>query len=276
MSLVLLAGGYNNRMRRTDRTLPKSLVALHDVPPVMILLTQRFIRDDVQVVVTCDAQAAETFRVLYPQVARSVKIVEDDFVGTGRALRMGVEAARSRWVLVANADTIVPVDLTAWYRDIDLVAPVHQLLVPRSVQNSMLIGVDPVSGAVRHWGEGTGQSPACRLQPASSTGVYLVNRSSWLAWQYSDGLSLESDILPEAVSGGLVHGTIAPSSMPVFDYGTTERLQELQDNGRLRHDLLAAAHLVPKGYRCPPPSYIYEPMAISSGRLLSAASGAPS
>ncbi|MFI5691706.1 hypothetical protein ACIA58_07685 [Kribbella sp. NPDC051586] len=249
-------------------------MALDDVPPVMVLLTRRFLRDGARVVVTCDAQAADKFRQLYPEVAGSVKIVEDDFVGTGRALRMGVKAARTRWVLVANADTVVPVDLIAWYHHVDLAGPVHQLLVPRSVQNSELIGIDPGTGLVKHWGESTGRSPACRLRPASSTGVYLVHRGSWLAWQYSSGQSLERDILPQAVADGLVHGTIAPSSRPVFDYGTTERLLELQDNDRLRHDLLAAAHLVPKGYRCPPPSFSSERTAISKDRLLSAGSGA--
>lgn len=274
VSLVLLAGGYNTRLRRTERGLPKSLLVLTDVPPVMVLLAQQFLNEDAQVVVICDAHAAEKFRLLYPRVARSVKIVLDDFAGTGQALQLGVEAARSRWVLVANADTIVPVDLAAWYRSVELTAPVHQLLVRDSVQNSGLIGVDPRSGSVAHWGETTGRSPACRLRSASSTGVYLVHRSSWLAWHHDTGRSLEREILPEAVADGRLQGMIASTPLPVFDYGTTQRLQELQDDDRLRRDLLTAAHLIPKGDRCPPPSFVSEPMATSDRRLLSASSGA--
>jgi NDP-sugar pyrophosphorylase family protein len=276
VSLVLLAGGYNKRLRRTEDSLPKSLLPLPGLPPVMIMLAEQFLRDGAKVVVTCDALAAEKFRLLYPRVARSVRVVEDEFAGTGQALRMGVEAARTHWVLVANADTIVPVDLTAWYRTVDLVAPIHQLLVRRSVQNSGLIGVEPEAGAVVHWGETIGRSPASSLRHASSTGVYLLERNPWLGWQYSSGESLEREILPEAVTQRMLHGTIAESALPVFDYGTFDRLRELQDDDRLRRSLLAAAHLTPKGHRCIPPSFTSEPRDTSNGRLWLAASGAAS
>lgn len=248
VTLVLLAGGLNERLRRTETSLPKSLMQLHDVPPLMILLAQQFLRHGAKVIVVCDALAAVRLRILYPATAAAVKIVHDDFNGTGPALRLGVEAARSRWVLTANADTIVPVDLVRWYTSIELDSAVHQLLVPRSVQNSGLIGMEPVRRRIAHWGEILGRSPACGLRPASSTGVYLIHRSSWLAWPYSLGASLERDILPEAVHQHSLRGSVMDSTMPVFDYGTFTRLQELQTDDRLRDNLLTAAGLLPKGH----------------------------
>lgn len=203
ITLVLLAGGYNERLRRTEKSLPKSLVPLPNVPPVMVLLADQFIRAGARVVVVCDSLAAQMFKLLYPSMALSVKVLEDDFVGTGRALHIAVEAARSRLVLVANADTIVPVDLATWCPSVEIDSPIHQLLVPQSVQNSGLIGVDPCDGQVRHWGETIGRAPAGRLQHASSTGVYLIDRNSWLSWPDARGESLEREVLPEAVSQGL-------------------------------------------------------------------------
>jgi NDP-sugar pyrophosphorylase family protein len=274
VSLVLLAGGYNTRMRRTERSLPKSLLPLPGLPPMMVMLADQFLADGASVVITCDALGVEKLGLLYPWLAKSARVVQDEFAGTGQALRKGVEAARTHWVLVANADTIVPVDLTAWYRSVDLVAPVHQLLTPHSVQNSGLIGVDPYDRSVRHWGEtgsGTPPSPLCH---ASSTGVYLLNRNTWRGWEGSGADSLEREILPEAVSQRLVHGTIAPSPLPVFDFGTVSRFQELEDDDRLRRSLLAAARLTPKGHWCTPPSFSSEPTDISNARRSLAASAA--
>ncbi|MGY4772332.1 nucleotidyltransferase family protein [Kribbella sp. CWNU-51] len=274
VTLVLLAGGYNTRLRRTDSSLPKSLLPLPDVGPVMVGLADQFVKDGAQVIVTFDYLAAKMFELLYPALRTSVQVVEDDFAGTGQALRMGVEAARTRWVIVANADTVVPVDLTTWYRTVELDGPIHQLLVPDSVQNSGLIGVDPHDGKVVHWGETDGRTPASHLRPASSTGVYLLHRSTWLGWSGRSGVSLEREILPEAVAQGLLHGTIASTQLPVFDYGTVSRLHELAGNDRLRHQLLAAANLIPKGPRCTPPSFSSEPRATSDNRPSLAASGA--
>ncbi len=45
VSLVLLAGGYNKRLRRTEDSLPKSLLPLPGLPPVMIMLAEQFLRD---------------------------------------------------------------------------------------------------------------------------------------------------------------------------------------------------------------------------------------
>lgn len=274
VTLVLLAGGYNKRLRRDEHSLPKSLVPLSDVPPVMIMLADQFLDHGAKVLVICDAPAAATFRLLYPRFDKSVRVVEDEFAGTGQALRMAVEAARTRWVLCANADTIVPVDLSSWYQSVDLVAPVHQLLVPSSVQNSGLIGVDAHFGDVTHWGETIGRAPASSLRHASSTGVYLLHRNSWLSWPYSSGESLEREILPQAVEHRLLHGTIADSPWPVFDYGTIDRLRELQSDDWLRHSLLAAACLTPKGPRCTPPSIISGPRATTDDRPRLAVSGA--
>jgi hypothetical protein len=128
------------------------------------------------------------------------------------------------------------------------------LLVPTSVQNSGLIGVDECDGQVEHWGELAGRAPLAGLRPASSTGVYLIEGASWLGWSHSSCPSLERDILPEAVAQRSLGGTVVDTPLPLFDYGTPARLQELHDNQWLRRELLHAARLLPKGDAWIPPS----------------------
>ena len=185
----------------------------------------------------------------YPTVAsyltyhhQKVDYSVDGGLGTAAAITVAIERMHAPFILVCNADTIIPTDILQLSQEFRQYRPFLQVLAPNSTQNAGLIGVedDQFGGRVAHWGEHVAIPPPRMLEAASSSGAYIVNRRYWLNDIDQCAKSLEQDIMPIAVSTMGVGAFVINSSLPVFDYGTIERFRFLEANPRLLRRLFDA------------------------------------
>jgi NDP-sugar pyrophosphorylase family protein len=154
----------------------------------------------------------------------------DRGIGTASAITLAMEQMESSSVLVCNADTIIPENILQLANEFARHLPVLQILTPLSVQNTGLIGVEAgrPSSRVVHWGEATGERPPQTLQPASSSGSYVIDRKFWAKNTDRSCASLELEVMPECARSGAVEAHVARTLLPTFDFGTLDRWARLK------------------------------------------------
>jgi NDP-sugar pyrophosphorylase family protein len=242
IGLLILAGGRATRMQPSLNGRPKALLTIPPWRSVLLDLVSRARRLSMEVCVAVDAGTYADIASYLTYHNQKVDYSVDGGFGTAAAITAAVEGMRAPFILVCNADTIIPVDILQLSLNIRQYRPFLQMLAPNSTQNSGLIGVadDRLGGRVAHWGEHIAIPPSRRLVAASSSGAYIINRKYWLNDVDLCAKSLERDIMPVVVSTGSVGAFVVNSSLPVFDYGTIKRFRLLEANPGLLQRLFGA------------------------------------
>jgi NDP-sugar pyrophosphorylase family protein len=242
IGLLILAGGGATRMQPSLNGRPKALLT---IPPWSSVLLDLIIRAEALSMEVCVAVDGRNYYDIESYLTYHHQRVDysvDDGFGTAAAITNAIQRMRAPFVLVCNADTIVPVDILQLAQEYRQYWPFLQVLTPNSTQNAGLIGVedDRFGGRIAHWGEHIASPPARRLVAASSSGAYIINRNYWLNDIDLNANSLERDIMPVIVSTSSVEALIIKTDLPVYDYGTIKRFRLLEANPDLLERLFNA------------------------------------
>lgn len=253
IGLLILAGGRATRMQSSLKGRPKALLTIPPWRSVLLDLVSRARRLSMEVCVAVDSGTYPAIASYLTYHHERVDYSVDGGFGTAAAITAAIERMCAPFILVCNADTIIPVNILQFSQEFRQYRPFLQVLAPNSTQNAGLIGVedDQFGGRVAHWGEHVASPPSGTLEAASSSGAYIINRRYWLSDVDQSVKSLEHDIMPIAVSTACVGAFVIDSSLPVFDYGTIRRFRFLEANPRLLRQLLDAFGAEPEpSYGC--------------------------
>lgn len=242
LGLLILAGGRATRMQSVLNGRPKALLTVPPWRSVLLDLVSRARRLPMEVCVAVDDRTYSEIASYLTYHYESADYSIDLGLGTASAITMAIERMRAPFILVCNADTIIPGDVLGLSQEIRQSRPFLQLLTPFSTQNSGLIGVeeDLLGGHVAHWGEHIVSPPPQKLMAASSSGAYIINRRYWLNNVDLSAKSLEHEVMPTVVPATSVDALIITTNLPVFDYGSIERFRLLEENPSLLHRLFNA------------------------------------
>lgn len=251
VGLLILAGGQAVRMQSVLHGRPKALIQFPPWRPPILDLAIRASRLSMEVCVATDYQSHTEIEAYLSEHNQKVSYSREGRLGTGSAIAEALPRMSAARILICNADTIVPADILQLANELIPRLPILQVLTPRSTQNSGLIGIDIDGGInrVTHWGERSATPPCNTAVPASSTGVYVIDRRYWMGHVNNNLRSLELDVLPACVDSRDVEAYLVKTLLPTFDFGTPERSSRLRKSYRLLTRLYRSS-----GSELPPPA----------------------
>lgn len=205
ITAIILAGGAGTRLRAAlPDGMPKVLapVAGH---PFLALVLERLAETGIRRAVLCTGFGADAVEKSLGSKFGPMSLAysrESSPLGTAGALRSALEIVGGDTLLALNGDTLVEADLGAFNRWFEgLGASAGLLLVPASGSDSCGMVETDVQGRVTAFNEkpGTGQG----ADSWASAGVYVFSRKFLLVIPCGRPVSLEYEILPQAVGRGL-------------------------------------------------------------------------
>lgn len=224
IDLVVLAGGLGTRIKPVLGQTPKALADIDGQPFLSRLLTFFAAQGVGRIVLALGhgaGQVMASFRDCPPAGPALEFSVEPRPLGTAGAVRHALDLLRGDPVLVANGDSFVPVDLAA-FLDFH-----HRTGAAASL---VLAHVDPADRYGRVDVDEAGKICRFREKAAGQTapgwinaGIYAFDRNILAGLPAKTELSLEHDVFPGLVGGGL-HGFRADG--PFIDIGTPDALAQ--------------------------------------------------
>lgn len=199
---VILAGGLGTRLREVVADRPKVLAVVNGRPFLACLL-DRLIDAGIRRVVLCTGYMAELVRDTFGDSYRGMVLCYSREVaplGTGGALRLALPLIDSDPVLVLNGDSFCDADLGLFARQ-HLAAAALASLVLVKVKDIARYGAVDVdeAGSVSSFREKGSQSGEGMI----NAGVYLLARSVIAAIPEGKPVSLEREVFPVLIGGGL-------------------------------------------------------------------------
>jgi NDP-sugar pyrophosphorylase family protein len=242
----VLAGGRATRIADTLRGRSKASLPLVDSGQSLLeLLVVRAGRMQWPCWVVAEEPKYNDFFQSHVLRSASVRWIPDAGRGTADALSVAVAESTCERFLLMNCDTLIPFDPFGVALGMPATPPAVHISAHLSNQNSGLIGAS-ADGRVLHWGETDKSPPSPDLLPVSSTGAYVLRRD-FIATRLKGLQSLEEELMPRLASSGELWTITGPSLLPVVDYGTDARYQQLMLNHQLRMELLATMGLSTEG-----------------------------
>lgn len=215
---LILAGGLGTRLRSAVADVPKVLAPVHGRPFLTCLLDQ-LADAGLSHVVLCTGYRADLIEAAFGDRYRSLSLEysrESQPLGTGGALRLAADKARSQTILAMNGDSFIDADLPAFLTAHTASGLKASLLLTEVPDTSRYgrVQVDR-SGHVTSFEE----KGAHRGVGWINAGVYLFFRDLFADVPRETSLSFERDLLPAWIENGL--GGI-PCQCRFLDIGTPE------------------------------------------------------
>ncbi|HWE83991.1 MAG TPA: nucleotidyltransferase family protein [Terracidiphilus sp.] len=192
MEAIILAGGLGTRLQSRLIDLPKAMAPVAGRPFLQILL-DRLVDAGCNRVILCVGHLRQvivnSFGVSYRGVPISYAI-EESPLGTGGAIRLGLEKGTEDSLLVLNGDTFLQVDFAQLCRAHETaLRPLTMAITP--VDNvSRYGGVIFEQGCVAGFAEKGGAGPGW-----INAGTYVISRAFPWPEDLPDRFSFESDVL---------------------------------------------------------------------------------
>ena len=226
LTVAILAGGLGTRLWPAVGDRPKVLAPVHHRPYLTYLL-DRLAGASIRDVVLLTGYRAEQVARALGTTYRGMKLIyvpEPSPLGTGGAVRGALPRLASPLILLMNGDSFCEVDLAA-FREFHRRKGADVSLVLAKVADASRFGRVQLrrGGQVLRFGE---KEPG-RTGGWINAGIYLLRRS--LIERIPDGrpLSLERDLFPHWLAGGLrVYGY--RSGGRFIDIGTPESFAEAE------------------------------------------------
>jgi NDP-sugar pyrophosphorylase family protein len=218
LTAVILAGGQGTRLRPVVADQPKVLAEVRGRPFLAYLLEQ--LADvGVRYVVLCTGYLGEQIQATFGESYGGLDLVysqEASPLGTAGALRLALPLFKSDSVLVMNGDSFCEVNLRSFWswhykRGADATLLLIQMLDTRRYGR---VQVD-ADGLVLDFDEKSDKSGPGWI----NAGIYLLNHGLLLTIPASDAVSLEQEMFPAWIGGGL-HGYRSEGRF--LDIGTPE------------------------------------------------------
>ena len=155
IGLLILAGGRATRMQSSLKGQPKALLTIPPWRSVLLDLVSRARRLSMEVCVAVDSGTYPAIASYLTYHHEKVDYSVDGGFGTATAITAAIERMSAPFILVCNADTIIPVNILQFSQEFRQYRPFVPVLAPNSTQNAGLIGVedDQFGGRVAHWGD---------------------------------------------------------------------------------------------------------------------------
>ena len=227
---VLLAGGFGTRLRSVVSDRPKALAEVAGRPFLEYLFDQ-LRHGGIESAVISSGYLGEQIESRYGADFEGLKLSysrETTPLGTGGALRLALDKARSSRVLVMNGDSYAAVHLEhlyALHRD-------SYMLLPDEGASMVLIRTGDTSryGMVEFAGsthrvQAFKEKQACSGPGWINAGIYLIPRALVEALPAGRQVSLEREVFPAWAAKGLL--AAFPAGATTFiDIGTPESYRE--------------------------------------------------
>lgn len=202
ITAVVLAGGLGTRLRGVVADRPKVLAPVKDRPFLDYLLAQ-LATSGIRRTVLCTGYLGEQIEELFGNRYREMELLysrEPEPLGTGGALRLALPLLESEQVLVLNGDSYCSLDHRSFFEfHADKRALLSLCLAEvADVSRYGAVRVDP-DGAITEFEE----KGAARGAGAINAGVYLVRRTVIEAIPPLMEVSLEREVIPGTIGGGL-------------------------------------------------------------------------
>ena len=225
-SAIILVGGRGTRLGALTEQTPKPLLPVAGRPFLFHVLDY-LIRQQVKKVVLATGYLAGEFEQALGSEYRGVSLAyscEASPLGTGGAIALALESEDASDVFVINGDTYFPVDL----------ADLSKVHARRRASLSMVLRHVPDASRYGHMTVAQDLVTAMHEKGTAGPGlinggIYLINRSAFLADAPTGAFSLERDLLPRWIPQHVVACTVAGSYF--IDIGVPA------DLARAQHDL---------------------------------------
>lgn len=197
MEAIVLAGGLGTRLRSAVPDLPKPMAPIGNRPFLSFVL-DGLADAGFETAVLAVGYRSEAIREYFKDHYGALRIrysIEDKALGTGGAIRLGLEKTVSRHVFVLNGDTYLELDYRAMYQA-HMAARASITVAVRCVGDTarygaLEIGRGRVQGFVEKGRSGPG---------VINGGTYLVSRDLFARYALPEAFSLETDVLMPYVS----------------------------------------------------------------------------
>lgn len=221
---LILAGGLGTRLRSVVADVPKVLAPVHGRPFLACLLDQ-LADAGLRHAVLCTGYRADLIEAAFGDSYRSLTLEysqETEPLGTGGALRLAASRARSETILAMNGDSFIDADIPSFFAS-HFASRLDASLLLTEVADTARYGRVQVDhgGRVRSFEE----KGAHRGTGSINAGVYLMRRSLLHAAPAGVAVSLERDLLPHWIAGGL-GGVLCRGRF--LDIGTPESFAETE------------------------------------------------
>ncbi|MGL4858869.1 MAG: nucleotidyltransferase family protein [Enterobacteriaceae bacterium] len=195
MEAIVLAGGLGTRLRQLVSDVPKPMALVAGRPFLEIVITSLAHKGFSRVILSVGFMADKISRYFGSHFAgmELVYAVEEQPLGTGGAILLAMEQARSEHLFVFNGDTFLDLDVDAIERQ----WRAHQrpLIVAREVADTLRYGrLLVVDGVATEFSEKGTSGPGL-----INAGCYLFRREQLEHFSPGSTFSLEIDYLMQAV-----------------------------------------------------------------------------
>jgi D-glycero-alpha-D-manno-heptose 1-phosphate guanylyltransferase len=230
-SAIILAGGLGTRLREAVPDLPKCMAPVAGRPFISYVIdflrmqgVQRFIFS-----LGYKSEVIENYlKQQYPTLEYLI-VIEKEPLGTGGAIRLAINKANEKNVIVANGDTLFKVDLkTAFALHQSNTAECTLALKP--MQNIDRYGVVKINskGKVESFLEK-------QFYPSGliNGGLYILNKEMFLRRSFEEKFSFEKEYLEKYVAEGDFYGSVQESYF--IDIGIPEDYNKAQTDLQRGH-----------------------------------------
>jgi D-glycero-alpha-D-manno-heptose 1-phosphate guanylyltransferase len=204
---IILAGGLGTRLQPVVKDLPKAMAPVNGRPFLEYLLNYLWSFGIARVVLSV-GHRSKMIETHFGSEYNGIEIgyaVEKQPLGTGGGLRLAFEKCKNEHVLALNGDTLFQIDLKGFeieYTKSDVVAAIAL----RKVQNVSRFGTVKIdkNHRITHFGEKTSEPVSGLI----NGGIYLLNRSFFLAQTIAGAFSVERDFFERIYLQGLIAGFV--------------------------------------------------------------------
>jgi D-glycero-alpha-D-manno-heptose 1-phosphate guanylyltransferase len=203
---IILAGGLGTRLQQAVPELPKCLAPVNGMPFIQYVVNHLASQKIERIILSLgyrSEQVKEYFEKT-PQGLEMVYVTEPEPLGTGGAIKLAIQQARSSQVLVTNGDSLNTVNL-------EQLANAHHLF-----HATATISLKPMKkfsryGSVLLHENGHVTSFREKLyceEGLINTGVYAIDRLRFNEWAFPEKFSFEKDFLEKYCVEGIVSGFV--------------------------------------------------------------------
>lgn len=201
---IILAGGLGTRLREAVPDLPKCMAPVAGRPFLSYVIDTLRMQGVHHFVFSLGYRAEvieDYLKEHYPTLDYTIAL-EEEPLGTGGAIRLALESARTNDVLIANGDTLFKVDvaeLASFYEQKEA----ECLLALKPMQQFDRYGVVELDGEGRITSFREKQYYAEGL---INGGIYLLNKEKFFTYPFPEKFSFEKDYLERYCGEGGFYG----------------------------------------------------------------------
>jgi len=206
MECIVLAGGLGTRLRSVVAELPKCMAPVAG-EPFLYYIFKYLQRQNISHVILSVGYKYEAIQIWIEETKWPFDIsyaIEEEPLGTGGAIKLALQKATEKHVLIINGDTFFDVDMAQLLNEhIEKKADLTLALKPMNnfdrYGNVLMNNQNRITSFM--------EKQFCE-QGQINGGVYLINRNSGLMDKQDTKFSFETEILQKHFSDSLFYGLI--------------------------------------------------------------------